>query len=204
MCIDRTPIRFWSQRGLTLIELIIFIIVVSVALTGVLTVLNVTVRRSADPMISKQMLSIAEALLEEVQMHAFTYCDPNDANAATAASTAGCATTQEALGPEGTEARLNAATPFNNVNDYFVATPGLLIISPIPDITNTSTAPAGYSARIVIVAENLHTITLVDTTPANMKALRIAVTVCRAATCPTIGADSIVLETYRTRYSPNF
>ena len=199
-----TPKTAIRQDGLTLVELVIFIIVVGVALAGVLTVLNVTVKSSADPLIRKQMLSIAEALLEEVQMHQFTYCDPTDANAATASSPAGCATTPEALGPEGTQARLNSATPFNNVNDYYVATTGFTLSSPIADITNTSTAPAGYSAKIDIVAEPLGTIAPVDSTPANMKALRIAVTVCHAATCPSAGADSIVIESYRSRYSPNF
>ena len=37
-----------AQRGLTLIELIIYIVVVLVGLAGVLTVFNTTVRGSAD------------------------------------------------------------------------------------------------------------------------------------------------------------
>ncbi|MCE9569660.1 MAG: type II secretion system GspH family protein, partial [Rhodocyclales bacterium] len=41
------------QHGLTLIELIVFIVIVSVALAGVLSVLNLTARSSADPMIRK-------------------------------------------------------------------------------------------------------------------------------------------------------
>ena len=66
MCISR------RQRGITLIELIVFIVIVSVALVGVLSVLNVTARSGADPMIRKQMLAIAEALLEEVQSKPYT------------------------------------------------------------------------------------------------------------------------------------
>jgi len=54
------------QSGLTLIELVIFIIVVSVGLVGVLSVLNVTARSSADPMIRKQALAVAEAMMEEI------------------------------------------------------------------------------------------------------------------------------------------
>ncbi|MFA6312356.1 MAG: type II secretion system protein, partial [Sterolibacterium sp.] len=82
MCIEMKPLRRRPQSGLTLVELVMFIVIVSVALAGVLTVLNVTVKSSADPMIAKQMLAIAEALLEEVQAKSFTYCDPNDANVA--------------------------------------------------------------------------------------------------------------------------
>ncbi|MFA7269402.1 MAG: prepilin-type N-terminal cleavage/methylation domain-containing protein [Sterolibacterium sp.] len=185
--------RRQTQHGMTLIELVVFIVIVSVALAGVLTVLNITVMHSGDPMIRKQMLAIAEALLEEVQTKSFTYCDPTDANAATASSPAGCATTSEAMGPEGTETRINATTPFNNVNDYYLVP---VLASPITNITGTSTAPAGYSASIEIAAENLNDI-VSNSTPATMNALRITVTVSH-------GGDSLAIEGYRTRYQPNF
>ena len=55
-----------AQRGLTLIELIMFIIVVGVGLAGVLSVLDVTGRSSADPVIRKQAAAIAESLMEEI------------------------------------------------------------------------------------------------------------------------------------------
>lgn len=55
-----------AQHGLTLIELIMFIIIVSVGVLGILSVLNVTAKNSADPMIRKQVLAVAEAMLEEV------------------------------------------------------------------------------------------------------------------------------------------
>lgn len=55
-----------SQRGLTLIELIISMVIIGIALTGVLSVMNLTVSRSADPMIQHQALAIAEAYLEEI------------------------------------------------------------------------------------------------------------------------------------------
>jgi MSHA pilin protein MshD len=75
------------QRGLTLIELIIFIVVVSVGLVGILSVLNATARSSADPMARKQALAIAEAMLEEVLSKDFQ----NDATGANAATPAlGC------------------------------------------------------------------------------------------------------------------
>lgn len=217
MCIKKTPSRQSNQRGLTLVELILFIVIVSVALAGVLTVLNIAARSSVDPMVTKQMMAIAEALLEEVQMKAFTYCDPNDANAATAADTTGCASIVEQMGIPGSEAtqtRTSATNPFNNVNDYYVAATGYLLASPIGDITSTFTAPAGYSARIDIDGGTVGTpisfgpaanLISADGTPANLNVLRVAVTVCHALNC-TVGAgsDSVTVETYRTRYSPNF
>lgn len=193
MFTSRAPRR--TQTGLTFVELIMFIVIVGIAVAGVLLVLDVAVKSSADPMIRKNMLSIAEALLEEVELMPFTYCDPNDANASTAASTAGCATLVEGMGPDAGETRSDTANPFNNVNDYY-AVGGLALPTPVPDISNTYFAPAGYSATIQIVAEDLNGI-VSTTTPATMRALRIAVTVSH-------GSDSIVLEGYRTRHSPNF
>jgi MSHA pilin protein MshD len=54
------------QLGLSLIELIMFIIIVSVALVGILSVMNVTVKSSADPMLRKQAVAMAEAILDEI------------------------------------------------------------------------------------------------------------------------------------------
>jgi MSHA pilin protein MshD len=54
------------QLGFTLIELIIFIVVVGAGLAGILTVSTTVVRSSADPMLRKQSLAIAESLLEEI------------------------------------------------------------------------------------------------------------------------------------------
>ena len=53
-------------RGFTLIELIIFIVIVGVALAGILSVMNTVVKSSADPMVRKQTIAIAESLLEEI------------------------------------------------------------------------------------------------------------------------------------------
>ena len=41
------------QRGLTLVELVMFVVIVSVAAAGILLVMNVTVQASADPMVRK-------------------------------------------------------------------------------------------------------------------------------------------------------
>jgi len=64
-----------AQRGLTLIELLIFIIVISVGLVGILAVMNYTTKASADPMMRKQSIAMAEAVLEEVLAKPF--CDPD-------------------------------------------------------------------------------------------------------------------------------
>lgn len=117
-----------SNRGVTLVELVVFIVVVSVALAGVLKTLEVVTRGSADPLIRKQALAIAESLLSEIEQQPFTYCDPNDVNATTATSTAGCtggiAGSQDANGGSFTgptpasESRYSLTDPLDNVADY--------------------------------------------------------------------------------------
>ena len=68
------------QHGFTLIELIIFIVVVSAGLAGILSVMNTVVKSSADPMMRKQAVAIAESLLEGILQK--EYCDPDTATLA--------------------------------------------------------------------------------------------------------------------------
>jgi MSHA pilin protein MshD len=113
-----------QQLGVTLVELVIFIVIVSVALVGVLKILEITNRGSADPLIRKQALSIAESLLLEIQQHPFTFCDPDDANASNANSVAACTISQDKGGAAltsptpSTETRYSSTNPFDNVADY--------------------------------------------------------------------------------------
>lgn len=54
------------QTGMTFIELIISMVIIGIAVSGVLSVMNLTTARSADPMIQHQAIAIAEAYLEEI------------------------------------------------------------------------------------------------------------------------------------------
>lgn len=188
--------RHHFQRGISLIELIMFIVIVSVALAGILLVMNVTTRSSADPLIRKQALAIAESLLEEVELMPFTFCDPDDANAETAmAATGACAAPANeesaTIGPEAGETRYHATTPFDNVSDYHgFAMSGA---GGIRDITNTpiSAALDGYSASVAVTPIAFGGITL-----ASGDALQITVTVTGPDNIP------VVVEGIRTRYAP--
>lgn len=184
------------QLGLSLIELIVFIVVVSAAAAGVLVAFTSSTRGSADPMIQKQALAIAEAVLEEVELQPFTYCDPDDANAATATSIAGCASANENnLAPEAAdvpptgpaETRTGTIRPFDNVNDYnnFSMSGGITDIA-----GNSVTGLSGYSVAVSVVGQALGAI-------GTAESLLIGVTV----TGP--GNTTVVLHGYRTRYAPN-
>ena len=63
------------QKGFTLLELIIFIVVVGVGLAGILTVSNNVVKSSADPMVRKQAMALADSILEEILQK--EYSDPD-------------------------------------------------------------------------------------------------------------------------------
>ena len=67
-----------KSRGLSLVELIMFIVIVGAAVAGIIAVISRTTQSSADPMVRKQALSIAEAMLEEVRLQPFTVCDAED------------------------------------------------------------------------------------------------------------------------------
>ncbi len=175
------------QRGVTMVELIVAIVVISVAVAGVTGAFNRAVSGSASPFFAKQALAIAEALMEEVQLAAYTYCTPNDPKYVAnpdfqAASTADCtAGYVEALGPEAGDVR-----PFDNVNDY-----NGLALNPVTDVSGAALPGlAGYSATIAVAPAALNTVPASD-------ALRITVTV----TAPN--GDAFSLEGYRSRHSPN-
>ena len=110
-----------KQFGFTLIELVLFIAIMGIAVAGVLMAYDHAARDSADPVVKKQALAIAESLLEEIQQMPFTFCDPDDPAVSTATSAAGCVPPLEAMGPEAGETRFGTGIPpkpFDNVNDY--------------------------------------------------------------------------------------
>lgn len=177
-----------ESRGFSLVELLVFIVVVGVAVTGVLAVYGRTARSSADPVVHKQALAIAESLLEEALSKPYTYCDPDDANADTATSPAGCATLAEALGPEAGETRGAGAVPFDNVNDYHG-----LVLAGISDVTSTAVPGLNtYNATVQVAAAGAF-----NGIPAG-ETLRVTVNV----TGP--GNLGIRLEGYRTRHAPQY
>ena len=64
------------RSGVSLIELVVAIVVISISLTGTMLIVETTTRRSVDPMLERQSISIAESYLEEILQKA--YLDPDD------------------------------------------------------------------------------------------------------------------------------
>lgn len=114
------------QRGISLIELIVFIVIIGVALTGILLVMNTVIRSSADPLIRKQALAIAESMLEEIKLQDL--------------SGAACAGT---LGANSPRSGVSAVCDYNGYN----TTAGILDFS-----TNAAVAGLGnYNIAGVVV-----------------------------------------------------
>lgn len=174
-------------RGLTLVELLLFVVVVGVALAAVLRIFVQATVAGADPMLQRQALAIAESLLEEVQLQPFTFCDSEDEHVATAASAADCAGGADAAGPEAGESR-GALPSFDHVNDYHGYS-----MSGIVDVTGTAVPGlAGYTASVTVAPAALHTIGA-----GSGDAVRITVTVTGPA------GTSVSLDGYRSRHAPN-
>lgn len=141
-----------KQRGTSLIELIMFIVIVSVALAGVLLVMNVTTRGSADPLIHKQALAAAESLLEEIQLQDFDSQD-GTAHVCINAVGANCVTLA------------NRTSAYHIVRDY-----DGFSMAGITSLNGNSVGLGSYNASVVIADAALGSV-------AAGSAVRITVTV---------------------------
>jgi MSHA pilin protein MshD len=201
---ERAALR---QRGVTMIELILFIVIVGIALAGIVTVMNLTTRGSVDPLRRKQALIIAEGLLEEVELAKFSYCDPADPDASDhdlRPNAASCLVPERwgQVAPEPTGA--GNGRPFDNVNDY-VNAPGVWVAAfddaagVLMDANGNPIDVSGYSARLMITAPDAlgDIVNPADATAtANAEVLRITVQV-------SYDGQTLTLDGYRTRYAPN-
>lgn len=183
------------QAGMSLIEVVIFIVVVGISLAGILALFNQLTRGSVDPMVRKQALAIASSMLEEIELRGFTYCDPDDPAVYTASGVGGCAT-PEGIGIEGTETRYGPAR-FDNVSDYDGFAMG--VGKPDPNIRtiDSTVIPALATYNVSVAVAPIAAGDLGPTVPAT-EALRITVT----ASHPGSGI-AVTLQGYRVRYAPN-
>lgn len=179
-----------SARGFSLIEVVVFIVVLGIGLAAVVTLYTQLTRASVDPLVRAQALALASSMLEEIELQPFTYCDPDDPAVYTATSTADCSV-PETLGPQPGETRY-AVPRFDNVGDYA----GFSMSG--SGIRDMSGAPvAGLSGYSVSVSES-------NLAPGELPAMLsgtdgIRITVTAAGP----GGVTVSLQGYRLRYAPN-
>jgi Tfp pilus assembly protein PilV len=141
-------------RGLTLVELIVSIMVLAAGVAGVLLTLNVAVRGSADPLIQKQALAIAESLLEEIQLMPYTYCDPDDPGAATANLSSGAIAFSAATTGGGTGSTINVTHTISGANRYVFVQ--VVNSNSWPSITSVVWDPTGVNEPLSLIAQRAH------------------------------------------------
>jgi MSHA pilin protein MshD len=176
--------------GLTLVELLVFILVLGVGLVAVLLAINTGVAGSADPMIRKQALAAAESLLEEVALQPFTFCDPRDGYATSATGAATCnqlTFSMDNPGNWGSGKSRYGPEFFNNVADYN----NFSMTGTLEDLfQQASSRLTGYGASIRVTQAGA-----AFGLP-NAEVLRIDVSV-------TGGGEAVTLTGFRFRHSPN-
>jgi len=114
--------RAIRERGVTLIELVVAIVVIAIAASAVLGVLSRSAATSADAMVLSQAVSIAESYLEEITLKPFT--DPD--------------------GVDGEASRVD----FDDVDDY----DGLVDVGARDQFGNAIAPLAGYTVSVTVAA----------------------------------------------------
>ncbi len=135
------------QAGLTLIELVVFIVIVSIGVAGILLVMNTTVKSSADPMLRKQAAAMADAVMEEVL--AKDYANPP--GGFTETDFTNCSGRQQ----------------YDDVFDYncFDGNPATAVINGAATLGSTSIAAlAAYNATVNVQAVTINGATMAQVT----------------------------------------
>lgn len=210
------------QRGLSIIELVLFMVIMGVAAAGIIGVLNLGTKSSADPLRRKQAMLIAEAFMEEIQLAPFTFCSSDDDPLVATATTQSACKIQAGVGTRAA----GAVRPYTNVAEYATElntpkrtfevngvdrdvngralgqdenlnTMGNSSLGPITTtVTLNLLGPVGTPGPNGALGPNGRQI--VSTTN-NLQALRITI-VTKYGNGPN---DFIQLDGYRTRYAPN-
>jgi MSHA pilin protein MshD len=172
MCV--APDRMRRSRGTTLVEVIVFMLIVSIAVVSVVKALSQVVLWSADPLVQRQTLAVAESLIEEIDSQPYKQKDPYNPTGP-----------DDAIGPEPGETRGGSPLPFDNPNDYSGYSETGIVA---PD--GSAVAGLGtYSASVVATQQTMGNIPAAD-------GLLVVVT----ATGPD--GQPVTMTTFRARYAP--
>lgn len=172
-------VRAPGQTGVSLVELVMFIVVISVGVAGILSVMSYTTQRSADPMIRQQAILIAESYMEEILLKPFL--DPS-----TPAATQVCPTKEA------------SRASYDNTCDYN----GLLDSGARDQQGNSISGLTAYNISVSVAGDAAVALgptasQIVNTLPNTIRVLRIDLTVTHS----DIPDLQIPLTGYRTHYT---
>jgi len=168
---------------MTMIELVIAIVIIGVGLAGLMAAFSTVVKSSGDPLIRKQMLAIAEQMMEEITMKQFA--------GTTAISAAACARDTWV----GLQDYYNLATSigYDTSKVNCLSNGAAAAALDIYDVTGTAIPGlTGYSVAVAMTNPAGGLTAVDNVVAANL--IRIAVTVSH-------GPDQIVLLGWRTNYA---
>lgn len=160
-----------GELGFTLIEIIIFIVIVGFGVAGVLSVMNMVTMHSADPLVRKQASAMAESVMEEILLK--NYCDPDTATVNAPPAPPTCPVR---VADDQETARLD----YDDVDDYNSKTQTVFLDWPA--------ALSGYTMTINVGAE-----ADVPATAPSQKMKRVTVTVTR-------GNERVAVVGYRANF----
>jgi MSHA pilin protein MshD len=161
-------------RGVTLIELIVAIAVIGTGVAGILAVMDLTTRRSADPMVLQQAQLIAESYLEEVLLKRFT--DPDT----------------DTVCPAAEVSRID----YDNVCDYNGLSNGA---GAIDQLGNPVPGLEGYNVSVTVSAAAGVALGSINNADGTVRVLRVDVLVTHDA----FAGVSVPLTGYRVNYNCN-
>lgn len=168
-------VRRWRRVvGVTLVELVMYIMVVSVGVAGILSVMTYTARHSADPMVQQQALLVAEAYMQEILLKPFL--DPDGG-------------TQTCPAPEANRGAFDNVCDYNGLNDAGARDQLNNAISGLEQY-NVAVAVSGGPGLSLGPAADLVANT------ASVRVLRVDVTVTHSQT-----PIDLILTGYRTSYN---
>lgn len=140
-----------SQRGVSLIELIVFIIVVGIASSALFATYNYSLIHNADPIIQVRALELAQTKLDEIL--ALKY----DANTPTGGIPA-CDSTGGLACNNTTDTNMNDVDDFNGYSDTpytgYVRTVTVATANNLKLITVTVAAPKSFSVKLAAYRAN--------------------------------------------------
>ena len=109
----RHPLHPRAQQGATLIELVVALAVAAVLVSGSFAAWGLMTRRSADPLVQRQSLAIAESLLGEIQLQS-----AGDASGATGLDRSGYTTVADYNGLDLSPIRDVQGNPVDGLGAY--------------------------------------------------------------------------------------
>ena len=127
-----------KQKGMTLVEMVISIVLISIAMTAMLTVFSTSMGRSADPLWKNKSLKLAQAYLDEILSKKYDANTPLGGIPAATSANISC----DVAGPAG-----GGRENYDTVDDY-----NHLSDHPPKLVTNTSMTGYGeYTVNVTVV-----------------------------------------------------